>query len=105
MSRPDLLLQGSLGNLGPVYVLDHSAYGDVSGFSGCVQRFWLARIVRDPLLRSRILFGTDYPAFVHVFRPNRGNTFAAWTELFRSFGLGDEFFARGAKLIGLEDRK
>ena len=82
-----------------------NVYGDVSGFSGCVRRFWLARIVRDPLLRSRILFGTDYPAFVHVFRPNRGNTFAAWTELFRSFGLGDEFFARGAKLIGLEDRK
>ena len=63
------------------------------------------RIVRDPLLRSRILFGTDYPAFVHVFRPNRGNTFAAWMELFRSYGLGDDFFARGAKLIGLEDRK
>lgn len=82
-----------------------NVYGDVSGFSGCVRRFWLGRIVRNPLLRSRILFGTDYPAFVHVFRPNRGNTFAAWMELFRSYGLGDDFFARGAKLIGLEDRK
>ena len=78
-----------------------NVYGDVSGFSGCVRRFWLGRIVRDPLLRSRIVFGTDFPAFVHVFRPNRGNTFAAWMELFKGFGLGDDFFARGAKLIGL----
>ena len=77
-----------------------NVYGDVSGFSGCVRRFWLGRIVRDPLLRSRILFGTDFPAFVHVFRPNRGNALAAWMELFREFGLGDEFFARGAKMIG-----
>ena len=79
-----------------------NVYGDVSGFSGCVRRFWLGRIVRDPLLRSRILFGTDYPAFVHVFRKNRGNTFAAWMTLFRSFGLGEEFFSRGAELIGKE---
>ena len=77
-----------------------NVYGDVSGFSGCVRRFWLGRIVRDSLLRSRIVFGTDFPAFVHVFRQNRGNTFAAWMELFRRFGLGDDFFARGAGLIG-----
>ncbi len=79
-----------------------NVYGDVSGFSGIVRRFWLGRIVRDPLLRARLVFGTDYPAFVHVFRPNRGNVFAAWVELFRRFGLGDDFFARGGKLIGRE---
>ena len=77
-----------------------NVYGDVSGFSGCVRRFWLGRIVRDPLLRSRIVFGTDFPAFVHVFRPNRGNTFAAWMEMFRRFGLDEGFFTRGAELIG-----
>lgn len=81
-----------------------NVYGDVSGFSGCVRRFWLGRIVRDPLLRSRIVFGTDFPAFVHVFRPNRGNAFTAWMDLFRSFGLDDAFFARGAGLIRQEDR-
>ena len=88
-------------NLGTLGTREVNVYGDVSGFSGCVRRFWLGRIVRDPLLRSRIVFGTDFPAFVHVFRPNRGNTFAAWMELFKGFGLGDDFLARGAKLIGL----
>ncbi|MBQ9430004.1 MAG: amidohydrolase family protein [Kiritimatiellae bacterium] len=79
-----------------------NVYGDVSGFSGCVRRFWLSRILRDPLLRSRIVFGTDYPSCVHVFRRNEGNLFRAWYDTFRGFGLDDSFFTRGAKLLGLE---
>ena len=82
-----------------------NVYGDVSGFSGCVRRFWLSRILRDPLLRSRIVFGTDYPSCVHVFRRNRGNAFRTWYELFRHVGLDDEFFSRGARLLGLEGGK
>ena len=79
-----------------------NVYGDISGFSGCVRRFWLRRILRDPLLASRILFGTDFPSCVHVFSRNGGNTFGAWRDLFLSFGLDNTFFTRGAKLLGLE---
>ena len=79
-----------------------NVYGDVSGFSGCVRRFWLGRILRDPLLRSRIVFGTDYPSCVHVFRRNRENQFAAWYGFFRDVGLDDDFFSRGSRLLRLE---
>ncbi|MBP5227920.1 MAG: amidohydrolase family protein [Kiritimatiellae bacterium] len=79
-----------------------NVYGDVSGFGGCVRRFWLRRILRDPLLKSRIVFGTDYPSCVHVFRRNEENPFRAWHAFFKDAGLDNAFFGRGAKLLGLE---
>lgn len=80
-----------------------NVYGDASAFCGCVRHYWLRRLLEDPLARERLVFGTDYPAFPSVFRRTSRNVFSEWEGFFRRCGCDDAFFARGAKLLGLED--
>ena len=82
-----------------------NVYGDASGFCGCVRHFWLRRILRDPALASRLVFGTDYPSYPHFFRKNAVNIFAAWVSFFRQAGLSDDFFKRGEHLIRQEEKQ
>lgn len=79
-----------------------NVYGDVSGFCGCVRHWWLRRILRNPQLAARLVFGTDFPSFPHVFRRNETNIFQAWLTFFRSAGCDTAFFTRGAELLKKE---
>lgn len=76
-----------------------NVYGDASAFCGCVRHHWLRRILKDPELCGRLVFGTDYPAFPSVFRRTSANVFEEWVRFFRGIGCGETFFRRGAELI------
>ena len=81
-----------------------NVWGDASAFCGCVRHYWLKRIIADPLLRSRLVFGTDYPAFPYVFKRTSRNVFREWSNFFTAYGCDDAFFSRGAGLVNLEER-
>lgn len=81
-----------------------NVWGDASAFCGCVRHYWLKRTLADPLLRSRLVFGTDYPAFPYVFKRTSRNVFREWSNFFTAYGCDDAFFSRGAGLVNLEER-
>ena len=81
-----------------------NVFGDASAFCGCVRHRWLRIILSDPELRSKLVFGTDYPAFPYVFKKTSPNVFREWSNFFTASGCDADFFARGARLLNLEAR-
>lgn len=75
-----------------------NVYGDVSGFSGYVRHLWLSKILKDPSLKDKILFGTDCPSFPYLFRKTH-NMFSDWVDFFRKEGCSEEFFLRSERIL------
>jgi uncharacterized protein len=95
-----------------------SLYGDLSGFCLPVHASPRRRILADPELASRVLFGSDFPAHVMPlwYAPSLGigralqlrriaNPFDKPAEILRALGVPDEAFTRAGTLLRLPERK
>lgn len=79
-----------------------NVYGDLSGMILFYRKSYLKKILRDDSIKSKVLFGSDYPAYpyLNLFKDN-DNIFDDWYYTFEKLGFDDDFFSRGNKLLRL----
>lgn len=79
-----------------------NVYGDLSGMISPVRNFYLKKILKNPILVEKVLFGTDYPAFpVWFFQKTQANIMDAWHSSFKKIGFNDTIFTRANKVLNL----
>lgn len=79
-----------------------NVYGDLSGMILFFRKSYLKKILKDDILKSKVVFGSDFPAYPFIsIHKNRDNIFQDWYETFGKIGFAEEFFTRGNKLLKL----
>lgn len=79
-----------------------NVYGDLSAMLNPVQQFNLKKILRCKILRSKVLFGSDYPAFPFIpFSRSSGNVFIDCYNAFEKMGFDDTMFKNIEKVLNL----
>lgn len=79
-----------------------NVYGDLSGMILFFRKSYLKKILKDDIIKSKVVFGSDFPAYPFMsFSKNKDNIFQDWYETFEEIGFDEEFFTRGNKLLKL----
>lgn len=79
-----------------------NVYGDLSAMILFYRKPYLKKLLKDKTLSSKVLFGTDYPAYPHInLCKDNDNIFDDWYNTFDKMGFDHDFFTRGTKLLRL----
>ena len=79
-----------------------NVYGDLSAMINPVQWFNLKSILKDSILKQKVLFGTDYPAFpIMPFKKSFGNVFIDCCDYFEKIGFDSTIYTNTEKVLGL----
>jgi len=79
-----------------------NVYGDLSAMINPVQWFNLKAILKDAVLKNKVLFGTDYPAFpVMPLCKSSKNIFTDCCRYFEKMGFDNTIFINTEKILRL----
>ena len=79
-----------------------NVYGDLSAMINPVQWFNLKTILKDSVLKNKVLFGTDYPAFpVIPFKKLSNNIFIDCYNYFEKIGFDSTIYTNAEKVLNL----
>ena len=79
-----------------------NVYGDLSAMINPVQWFNLKSILKDSVLKNKVLFGTDYPAFpIMPFEKSSDNVFVDCCNYFEKIGFDSTIYTNTEKVLGL----
>ena len=79
-----------------------NVYGDLSAMINPVQWFNLKTILKDSVLKNKVLFGTDYPAFpVIPFQKSSNKIFIDCCNYFEKIGFDSTIYTNTEKVLNL----
>ena len=79
-----------------------NVYGDLSAMINPVQWFNLKTILKNSVLKNKVLFGTDYPAFpVIPFQKSSNNIFVDCCNYFEKIGFDSTIYTNAEKVLNL----
>ena len=79
-----------------------NVYGDLSAMINPVQNFNLKNILKNDILKHKVLFGTDYPAFpVIPFQKSSNNIFIDCYNYFEKIGFDSTIYTNAEKVLNL----
>ena len=77
-------------------------YGDLSAMINPVQKFNLKKILKNDILKKKVLFGTDYPAFPFIpFKKLSNNIFIDCCNYFEKTGFDSTIYTNVEKVLNL----
>ncbi len=79
-----------------------NVYGDLSAMINPVQNFNLKKILKNDILKKKVIFGTDYPAFPIIpFRKLTDNIFIDCCNYFEKTGFDGTIYTNTEKVLRL----
>ena len=79
-----------------------NVYGDLSAMINPVQNFNLKNILKNDILKHKVIFGTDYPAFpVIPFQKSSNNIFIDCYNYFEKIGFDSTIYTNAEKVLNL----
>lgn len=78
-----------------------NVFGDLSAMILFYRKSYLDKILKSEFLKSKVIFGTDFPCYPYINMSKNSNIFDDWYNMFEKIGFENDFFTKSAKILRL----
>lgn len=78
-----------------------NVFGDLSAMILFYRKSYLDKILKSEFLKSKVIFGTDFPCYPYINMSKNSNIFDDWYNMFEKIGFDKNFFNKGAQILNL----